>query len=128
MSNKKNPTKADRFHALLDIPAVADSPELVDFINHELELLARKNSAERKPTAKQTAKLTHDAELRTAIVDEMEMGTLYSAAEMIKSLPTLAAEPDLTTAKVSSLMRALVADGSVVRVEDKRHIFYKLSD
>ena len=124
----KNPTKKDRFNALLAIPAVAENPELVDFINHELELLAKKNAADRKPTAKQTAKLSHDADLRAAIVSEMEMNTLYSAADMVKALPTLAAEPDLSVAKVSYLMRALVADESVVKVVDKRHTFYKLAD
>lgn len=124
----KNPTKKDRFNALLAIPAVAENPELVDFINHELELLAKKNAADRKPTAKQTAKLSHDAELRSAIVNEMEVGTLYSAADMVKALPTLAAEADLSTAKVSYLMRALVIDGSVERVVDKRHTFYKLGE
>lgn len=124
----KNPTKKDRFNALLAIPAVAENPELVDFINHELDLLAKKNAADRKPTAKQTAKLSHDADLRAAIVNEMEMNTLYSAADMVKALPTLAAEPDLSVAKVSYLMRALVADESVVKVVDKRHTFYKLAD
>lgn len=124
----KNPTKKDRFNALLAIPAVAENSELVEFINHELELLAKKNAADRKPTAKQTAKLSHDAELRSAIVNEMEIGTLYSAADMVKALPTLAAEADLSTAKVSYLMRELVADGSVEKVVDKRHTFYKLGE
>lgn len=128
MSTKKNPTKSDRFNALLTIPAVSENPELVAFIKHELELLAKKNSGERKPTAKQTAKLTHDAELRTAIVSEMEMNTLYSASDLCKALPTLASEPDLSTAKVSYLMRELVADGSVDKVVDKRHTFYRLSE
>lgn len=128
MATKKNPTKRDRFETLLNIPAVAEKPELVDFINHEIELLVKKNSADRKPTAKQTAKLSHDAELRQAIVSEMEMNTLYSAADMVKALPTLASEPDLSTAKVSYLMRALVADGSVEKVVDKRHTFYRLSE
>ena len=128
MATKKNPTKKDRFEALLSIPAVAENPELVDFINHELELLAKKNGAERKPTKKQTEKLSHDADLRSAIVSEMEMGTLYSASDLIKNLPTLSAEPDLSVAKVSYLMRDLVEDKSVERIVDKRHTFYRLSE
>jgi hypothetical protein len=88
----------------------------------------KKNSGERKPTAKQAEKTAHDAELRSAIVNEMEMDTLYSASDLIKSLPTLSAEPDLSPAKVSYLMRALVDDGSVAKVLDKRHTFYKLAD
>ena len=129
MATKKNPTKRDRFETLLTIPAVAEQPELVDFINHELELLAKKNSTERKPTKKQTEKLTRDAELREAIVSEMEMNTLYSASDLMKNLPTLASDPEMSVAKVSYLMRALVADGSVVKETDKkRHTVYCLSE
>ena len=124
----KNPTKKDRFESLLNIPAVAENLDLVAFIEHELELLAKKNGAERKPTKKQTEKLTHDAELRQAIVSEMEMGVLYSASDLIKSLPTLSAEPDLSVSKVSFLMRDLVADKSVDKVVEKRHTFYRLSE
>ena len=124
----KNPTKKDRFESLLNIPAVAENPDLVAFIEHELELLAKKNGAERKPTKKQTEKLSHDADLRSAIVSEMEMGTLYSASDLIKNLPTLSAEPDLSVSKVSFLMRDLVANKSVDKVVEKRHTFYRLSE
>ena len=127
MATKKI-TKKDRFMALLNMEEVKANPAMVDFINHEIELLDKKNSAERKPTQKQVDKQNHDAELRKAIVDEMEMGVLYSASDLIKNLPTLSAEPDLSPAKVSFLMRDLLADESVVKVLDKRHTFYKLTD
>lgn len=127
MATKKI-TKKDRFTALLNIEAVKNDADMVAFIEHEIELLDKKNSGERKPTAKQVAKTAHDAELRSAIVNEMEMNTLYSASDLIKSLPTLSAEADLSPAKVSYLMRDLVDDGSVVKVLDKRHTFYKLAD
>jgi hypothetical protein len=58
----------------------------------------------------------------------MEMNTLYSAGDLIKNLPTLSAEADLSPAKVSYLMRDLMTDGSVVKVVEKRHTFYKLAD
>ena len=128
MATTKKITKTDRFNTLLTFAEVQADPAMVDFIKHEIELLAKKNSGERKPTAKQTAKLTHDAELRKAIVDEMEMGVLYSAGDLIKTLPTLSAEPDLSVAKVSYLMRDLLTDKSVEKVIDKRHTFYRLSE
>lgn len=128
MATTKKITKTDRYNTLLTFDEVKADPEMVDFINHEIELLAKKNSGERKPTAKQTEKLAHDADLRRAIVDEMETGVQYSAGDLIKTLPTLSAEPDLSPAKVSYLMRDLLADGSVVKVVDKRHTFYRLSE
>lgn len=127
MATKKI-TKKDRFTALLSIPAVAEDADMVAFIEHEIELLDKKNSTERKPSEKQVAKTAHDAELRSAIVNEMDMNTVYSASDLINTLPTLAAEADLSPAKVSYLMRDLVADGSVVKVIEKRHTFYRLAD
>ena len=127
MATTKKITKTDRYNTLLTFAEVQADPAMVEFIEHEIELLAKKNSAERKPTAKQTEKLAHDADLRQAIVDEMEMDTLYSAGDLVKNLPTLSAESDLSVAKVSYLMRDLVADGSVEKVIEKRHTFYRLS-
>ena len=43
MANKKM-TKRDYFNTLLGIVEVKANPELVKFIDHELELLAKKNS------------------------------------------------------------------------------------
>ena len=42
-------TKKDCFNALLAIEEVANNENLVLFINHEIELLEKKNSADKKP-------------------------------------------------------------------------------
>lgn len=119
MTNKKL-TKRDHFNALLAIPAVAENSALVDFINHEIELLDRKNSAERKPTAKQN----ENAALKSAIVGEMESGVKYTISEMLKALPSCA---DLTNQRVSAIVRQLIADGVVVRTEEKRKAYFSLA-
>ena len=67
MTTKKI-TKRDRFTALLNIPAVQADPDMVAFIEHELELLAKKNSADKKPTAQQVA---NDG-IKQAILEGME--------------------------------------------------------
>jgi len=126
MATTKKMTKRDYFNALLAIEAVSANDELVDFIQHEIDLLARKNSAIRKPTKKQIEQKNHDADLRTAILAEMQRDRLYSADELAKTLPTLMAE-ELSGPKVSYLLRELVADGSVVKTEDKRKMFYSLA-
>ena len=119
MATKKI-TKKDNFNALLAIPAVAENSALVDFINHEIELLDRKNSAERKPTAKQN----ENSVLKSAIVDEMESDMKYTISEMLKVLPSCA---DLTNQRVSAVVRQLVADGAVVRTEEKRKAYFSLA-
>ena len=124
MANRKSPTKREYFNRILSYAKEEDVP----FILHELELLDKKNAADRKPTQKEIDKRNADANLRTAIVDEMEVGVKYSAGEMVTALPTLAAIKGMTAAKVTYLMQALVKDGSVDRVVEKRHTFYCLAE
>ena len=116
MTNKKI-TKRDRFNALLSIPAVQSDKGLVDFINHELELLAKKNSAEKKPTAQQVA---NDG-IKQAIIDGMEDNRLYTVTELQKSIPECA---ELSNQRVSALLRQMKDDGLVVRTEDKRKAYF----
>ena len=119
MSNKKI-TKRDRFNALLSIPAVQADAGLVDFINHELELLAKKNSADKKPTAQQTA----NEAIKSAIVEAMEADRLYTVTEIQKSVAECA---DLSNQRVSALLRQLKDDGVIVRTEDKRKAYFSLA-
>ena len=53
MTNKM--TKKDYFNTLLTIADVKANESLVKFIENELELLAKKNGGNRKPTAVQKA-------------------------------------------------------------------------
>jgi hypothetical protein len=110
-------TKRDRFNALLNIDAVKADQGLVDFINHELELLAKKNSAEKKPTAQQVA---NDG-IKSAILDGMEENHLYTITELQKSIPECA---ELSNQRVSALVRQMVAEGAVIRTEDKRKAYF----
>lgn len=129
MSNSatpKKPTKKEMFNILLNLAEVQADPSLVEFVEHEIDLLTAKNT--RKPSEKDKAKKDHDGELRAAIVNEMVVGAAYTADQLIKACPTLAVEPDLTAAKVSFLMRDLLADGSVTKFTEKRHTYWKLSD
>ena len=119
MTNKKI-TKRERFESLLTIPAVQADAGLVDFINHELELLAKKNSADKKPTAQQTANET----IKSAIVEAMEANRLYTVTEIQKSVAECA---ELSNQRVSALLRQLKDDGVVVRTEDKRKAFFSLA-
>jgi len=120
MSTTKKLTKRDHFNALLSIEDVKSNEVLVDFINHELELLAKKNSAEKKPTATQVA---NDG-IKTAILNGMEEGKLYTITDLIKSIPEIA---DLTNQRISALVRQLIVDGKVERIEEKRKAYFRLA-
>lgn len=118
MTTSKKLTKRDHFNALLNIGEVAENPVLVEFINHELELLAKKNASEKKPTAVQVA----NEGIKTAIYEGMEDDRLYTITEVIKEVPECA---DLTNQRVSALMRQMRDDGKVERIEEKRKAYFR---
>ena len=119
MANKKI-TKRDRFNALLNMAEVKANPDMVAFIEHELELLDKKNSADKKPTAQQTA----NEAIKSAIVEAMEANRLYTVTEIQKSVAECA---DLSNQRVSALLRQLKDDGVIVRTEDKRKAYFSLA-
>ena len=118
MANTKKMTKKDYFNALLGMNEVKANQEMVDFINHELELLAKKNSAEKKPTAQQVA----NEGIKQAIVAGMEPNRLYTITEIIKEIPECA---DLTNQRVSAIIRGMIGD-TIERVEEKRKAYFRL--
>ena len=89
----------------------------VDFIDHELELLAKKNSADKKPTKVQV----ENEGIKSEILEGMEVGKAYTITDLIKEVPAIA---ELSNQRVSALVRQLVADGSVVRNEEKRKAYF----
>ena len=122
MATEKKITKRDRFNELLGIPAVAENEGLVEFIEHEIELLDKKNTAERKPTAKQV----ENAGFKSDIVGWMEQGQQYVVADIVKGVPSIVAA-GISANRVTAMMTQLVNDGSVVKTVDKRKSFYSLA-
>ena len=117
MTNKKI-TKREKFEMLMAIAEVKANPMLTEFIEHELELLAKKNASEKKPTAQQVA----NEGLKDVILEVLkENGGLMTITDIQKSADELA---DLSNQRISALVRQMV-DVSVERVEDKRKAYFK---
>ena len=121
-TTSKRITKATNYNRLLAIAEVANNPELVEFINHELDLLARKNTTtgEKKMTATQKENVA----LKTAILNFMEEGKRYTVGDIIKACPEC---EGLSTSKVSAVIRQMlteVGSGELVRIEDKRKAYF----
>lgn len=117
MANEKKMTKAQMFAQIKANHNL--SADEVAFIDHELELLAKKNSAEKKPTAQQTANIG----IGEAIVAKLnaEPTRLFTITEIIKEVPECA---DLTNQRVSAIVRGLIGS-SIERVEEKRKAFFR---
>ena len=115
-------TKAQKFAMIANIPEVANNPVLAEFIAHEVELLTKKNSADKKPTAQQEANATIKADILAVM--EANPNQLFTVSELLKKVPNL---PDtMTNQRMSALVRQMVEAGSVKRTEDKRKAFFSL--
>ena len=122
MSNVKKLTKRDYFNQLKAVESVKANPELVKFIDHELELLAKKNaSGEGKMTATQLANEGIKAEILEHMADEPNR--MFTISEMQKEFSCCT---ELSNQRVSALIRQLINDGKVERLEDKRKAFFRI--
>ena len=117
MATTKKMTKRDYFNAILSKYPLTDAEKA--FVEHELELLEKKNSSEKKPTAQQVA---NDG-IKTAIAEGMSPNRLYTVTEIQKEIPECA---ELSNQRVSALLRQMKDDGIVTRTEDKRKAYFSI--
>ena len=118
MTNMKKMTKRDYFNALLALEAVKADSALVDFINHELELLSKKNASEKKLTPAQKENLT----IQEAILNYMEDDVLYTITDLLKNVPECAG---LSNQRVSAIVRIMREEKKVERIEEKRKAYFR---
>ena len=109
-------TKRENYTAIRTI--VADNAELVAFIDHELELLDKKNAKRSdKPTAKQTANAELAERIYDAIASATEPMTCTAVAEMF----------GISNQKCSALIKTLVDNNRVVRNVKKRVAYFSIA-
>ena len=122
-------TKREKFSALLSLSDVQANPMLVEFINHEIELLDKKNSSK-----KLTPTQTKNVEFKEQILDilQTEPNQVFTVTEILKMLD----DGELTNQRVSAILRQMCApkDGNpedsaypVIRFEEKRKAYFKLN-
>ena len=111
----KKITKREKFEMLMTIAEVKANPILSEFIERELELLTKKNSAEKKPTAQQA----ENEAIKETILENLT--SRMTISEMQKTIPDLA---EYSNQKISALMRQLFLEGLVKKVEDKRKSYF----
>lgn len=113
-------TKAQNFNAIREILVNADKPELVAFVDHELELIANK-AAKRASTPTKAQK--EGAVLREVILNLLTVkGERMTIKEMQAESDALA---ELTSQKISAQLKKLIDEKIVERIVDKRVNYYK---
>ena len=120
MTNKKM-TKREMFEQLKNSYPLTEAE--VAFIDHELELLAKKNvsaTGEKKMTATQLA----NEAIKVEILASMEANRLYTIAEMVKEFDVCA---NFSSSKMSSLLKQMYSgeNPTIERVEEKRKVYFR---
>ena len=125
MSNIKM-TKADNFRTLLTLAEVSARPDLVEFINHELALLAKK-STNRKPSKSQATSNT----LRDIVLD-----VLYTA-DSAMTIAEIQAEDsrlkvfngvDVSSQRIAAILTRLINEGIVTKNTIKKRNYYSVTN
>jgi hypothetical protein len=129
MSNKeKKLTKKDHYNALLKFleanPKVEfingiSADQMKEFANHEVELLDKKNSSDKKPTKQQEK----NKQLAEEVLACMVGNNLYTITEMTKF--PVSVKNDLSASKLTSLVGGLLKENRVERIEEKRRAYFR---
>jgi 5-carboxymethyl-2-hydroxymuconate isomerase len=112
-------TKKEMFVAIREV--VADNAEMVAFIDHELELLAKRSSSERKPTKAQIENEGFKADIVAYLAT-------VDAPKCIKDIQTeLASVSGLTNQRITHLLTDLVKAETLVKSYVKKTPYYSVA-
>ena len=121
----KKMTKREKFEMLANLTEVKSNPMLMEFIEHEMELLAKKNTSEKKPTAKQTQNEGIKANILSVLTD----GKVMTVTDLLKNVPDL--PEDMTNQRMSALLRQMYNKDNLsdpayplTRIEEKRKAYF----
>ena len=121
---EKKMTKKEMFTLIASLNA--SNQAIVDFCNHEIELLDNKKSNGNKKANEKVARETEI--VFNALV---AVGKAVSASELIaeSNLDELANESGVvSTQKVSAMLKKLVESGKVEKFTDKKKTFFKVAE
>ena len=115
MANKI--TKAQMFAMIKEVEGVRENPAMVEFIDHELELLDKK-SGSKKPTKTQEENVSLKEEILSVVT---EVGA--TVTEIQSKSATLGG---LSNQRVSALLKQLVESGQVIKTVEKKKSYFSL--
>jgi len=111
-------TKKEMYKAIIEVlENVEDNSatELIDFANHEIELLTKKSGSKAKKTNEEFISIENE------ILSVMEENMLYKVTDIVKALGY-----EYTTSKLTPRLTELVAQGKVKNTKDKKSSVYSL--
>ena len=122
MEKIKKVTKRDNFNALLKIEEVASNEQLVEFINHELELLDKKSASH--STAK-TANQKANEEIKKTLIEALAKLGKSTISELQAGSEEMA---EYWNQKLRALPKQLVDSKQVVRTMDNKKAYSEVPE
>ena len=115
----KKVTKKEMFTKMLAIAEVQENAEMVEFINHEIELLGRKNSA-KKATPQQAENEKVKKKILEILVEPMTATQVMNAVQPFF-------ETTFTNQRISALLRQMGEGGTkqVKKYQIKRVTYFE---
>ena len=118
-------TKKEMFTALIPVvenSTVENKEELIEGLNHEIELLNNKANSPRKPTAVQVENEALKAEIVTYLTAE---NSTKCIKELQEGIPALA---NLSNQRITHLLTALVNDETLIKEYVKKIPYYAIKN
>lgn len=124
---EKKLTKKEMFEMIKGV--CADRTDIIDFCNHEIELLSRKNS---KSGATKTQK--ENEIVANMLVEELaKVGKPITITDLMNTSATikdytLENGNNLTNQKISAIFKQLVESNKIVKVVDKKKSYFSIGE
>ncbi len=116
-------TKREMFNAILSVEAIAANQEMVDFINHEIELLDKKKASSKKPTKTQLENEGFKAEIVAFLTETDGMRNIKEIQAEIDN-PTIAT---MSNQRITHLLTALRKEEKIIREYIKKVPYFSIS-
>lgn len=122
MTNKI--TKRDSFISIIEVLKGAERTDLVEVMEHEIELLDKK-----KASGKMTKTQVANEDIKALIVEELtRLAKPVSITELISESAEIAEKCGNSNQKVSALMTQLKNAGAVVRTTEGKKALFSVAD
>ena len=119
---EKKITKKEMFGRLIEIVKganIEDTDAIVEFLNHEIELVSKKRNGQTK-TQKENEKL-----VEVVFEGIANAGHPVTVTELFKAVES---DEIKSAQKVSALVKKLVDAGRVTRTEDKKKAYFSIAE
>ena len=120
MTKTKKMTKREMYTKILSFAEIQADQELVKGIQHEIELLDRKNSSDRKPSKNAEENVHLKAEILKIMSKEPDR--LFTATEIWKQMENW---DDLSNQRISALLKQLKEEGKIKKIEEKKKSLFQ---